>query len=275
MGRKIAISNKKGGIGKTTTAIEISSALAKLKKKVLLVDLDPQGHASIGLSIEAKDNLTVANLLKNSEITCEEVIQPTYIDNLHLIPSNRSLEMTMKLIEASDGAAFFRLRNKLKKAENKYDYIIIDCPPAINTLTISAMVFADEVIMPIKLGRFEEEGSLDFIDAINEINETINKNIDHKVFFSGVLVTFYNPRARLSKKKLQSLEDVFEGMIFDSKIPTNVTLMEAVDEGISVQDLEPSSKGAEAYMKLAKELIAQDNKKKKEGVLTKEVVNNV
>ncbi len=256
--RKIAIANKKGGIAKTTTAIELSSALARSNHKVLLIDLDPQGHASIGLSTQIDKSLTIGNLLKNEEILAENVIRQSYIDNLDILPSNESLDMAMKIIEASDGGsgggALFCLRKKLEPVTQKYDFIIIDCPPAVNSLTMSAFAYAEEIIMPIKLGRYEEEGAFDFVNAVNIANKDVNSYIGHKVSIIGVLVTFYNARAKISQKKLSDLHDTFENLVLKTKIPINVKLMEAADEGISVIDYDPSCKSALAYQALAKEI---------------------
>lgn len=262
---KIAIANQKGGVTKTTTAIEISSALAKKKKKVLLIDLDPQGQTASGLSVpKDEDTLTLGNLISNSKINVETVIQETYIPNLHIIPSNKTLKVAIKLLEATPagkgGGAVVTLRNKIKPIEDRYDFIIIDTPPEFDILTMSGLALAEYIITPMMLGKFEAEGAYELVEMINTCNKNINTYIQHNATLFGVLITLYNPRAKLFKKKMREIEAVFGDLIFQTKIPPNIRVMEAQDEGMSVQDYDSKCKAAIAYKSLAQEIILKGAK---------------
>lgn len=251
----IAIANQKGGVGKTTTAINLSAALAKLKQKVLLVDTDPQGHATIGLGVETKNKKTIAELLTYEACETKDVIQKTYIKNLDIIPSDLSLSVAeMKL--SMMGAREFKLRTKLSSITG-YDYVIIDCPPTFGTLAINAFTSANEVILPIQLSYFSLEGVNNFIDTIQFINKDINSIVNHIIRIGGVLVTFCDTRANIAREVLSSIERVFGRSMFNTRIPQNVRLNEAQSHGKVVFDYDPKCKGAIAYEAFAKEFLAR------------------
>jgi len=256
----IAVANQKGGVGKTTTAINLSAALAKMGKKVLLIDTDPQGHATIGLGISTKNKKTLAELLSYDHCPVREVIQSSYIQGLDVIPSDLSLAVAeMKL--SMMGAKEFRLRTRLADLKG-YDFLVIDCPPTFGTLAMNAFTFAHQVILPIQLSYFSLEGVSNFIETLNFVNKDINSIVSHNIQISGVLITFYDTRAKIAKEVLQSIERVFGNKIFHTKIPPNVRINEAQSKGQVVFDYDPSCKGAVAYEALAEEFLARSEEKR-------------
>lgn len=249
--RIIAISNQKGGVGKSTTAINLSAGLAYCGNKVLLIDIDPQGNTSKGLGIDTRNMLTVSDLLCDESVCVSHVKQPTYIPNLEIIPSDLSLAIAdMKL--SSMGAKEFRLKNKIEK-EN-HDYIIIDCPPNFGNLTINTFIAANEIIMPVQLGFFALEGVNSFLETVNYINKNIGSVQKHRIEISGVLVTFHDLRSNFAKQVNQSLKEIFGSKLLNTVIPQNVKLNEAQSQGKSIYDYAPESKGAEAYRNLVEEV---------------------
>jgi chromosome partitioning protein len=249
----IAIANQKGGVGKTTTAINLSAALAKVGKKVLLIDMDPQGHATCGLGMQTHYKKTLAELLSYENCSLSEVISSTYHDNLDVIPSDLSLAVAeMKL--SMTGAKEFRLRTRLSSLEG-YDFVVIDCPPTFGTLAMNAFTYADEVILPIQLSYFSLEGVSNFVETLNFVNKDINSIVNHEIKIGGVLITFCDTRARISKEIMQSIERVFGRSLFNTKIPNNVKINEAQAQGKVVFDHDPTCKGALAYEAFAKEVL--------------------
>lgn len=251
---KIAISNQKGGVGKSTTSINLSAGLARAGKKVLLVDLDPQGHSSLGLGIKTENRQTVAELLCQDNCTIKDVIQPSYIENLHVIPSDNSLSAAeVKLAQTT--AKEFVLRKKLKNAE--YDFIIIDTSPTFNTLLANAFLTAEHIILPVQLDFFSLAGIQSFMESINCTNEKAGSLVEHHADIMGVLLTFYKTRSNLSRRVLDALKDIFGEKVFDTKIPENVKLSEAQESSKAVFDHDPKCSGAEAYHNLVKEVMGR------------------
>lgn len=251
---KIAISNQKGGVGKSTTSINLSAGLARAGKKVLLVDLDPQGHSSLGLGIKTENRQTVAELLCQDNCSIKDVIQPSYINNLHVIPSDNSLSAAeVKLAQTT--AKEFVLRKKLKSAE--YDFIIIDTSPTFNTLLANAFLTAQHIILPVQLDFFSLAGIQSFMESINCTNEKAGSLVEHHADIMGVLLTFYKTRSNLSRRVLDALKDIFGEKVFDTKIPENVKLSEAQESSKAVFDHDPKCSGAEAYHNLVKEVMGR------------------
>ena len=250
MGRIIAIANQKGGVGKTTTSINLSSCLADLGKKVLLVDIDPQGNATSGVGI-IKQNLenTVYELFLD-ECTISECLTKSVVDNLNVLPSNVNLsgaEIDLIGVENRE----YILKNVLDQIKDLYDYIIIDCPPSLNILTVNAMTAADSVIVPIQCEYYALEGLSQLIHTINLIQDRLNNDLE----IDGIVFTMYDSRTNLSSDVGENVKSNVHINIYDTVIPRNVRLAEAPSFGLPIHMYDGKSAGAVAYKNLAKEII--------------------
>ena len=250
MGRVIAIANQKGGVGKTTTSINLSSCLADAGKKVLLVDIDPQGNATSGVGI-IKQNLekTVYELFLG-ECRLSECLTKSVVDNLNVLPSNVNLSgAEIDLIGVEDRE--FILKKDLDTVKELYDYIIIDCPPSLNVLTVNAMVAADSVIVPIQCEYYALEGLSQLIYTINLIQERLNDKLE----IDGIVFTMYDSRTNLSSEVVDNVKSNIHINIYDTVIPRNVRLAEAPSFGLPIHMYDGKSAVAQAYAQLAKEII--------------------
>lgn len=252
MGRTIAIANQKGGVGKSTTAINLSACLAEMGKKVLAIDIDPQGNTTSGLGIEKDDveNTVYELLLGDSSI--QECIIPLEFDNLSLIPSNVNLAgAEIELIDV-EGKEYV-LRNAVDEVREEYDFIIIDCPPSLNMLTINAMTTADSVLVPIQCEYYALEGLSQLIHTINLVQERLNPNLQ----MEGVVFTMYDVRTKLSNQVVENVKENLDTKIYETMIPRNIRLAEAPSYGIPINMYDSKSAGAESYRKLAKEIVGR------------------
>jgi len=248
----IAIANQKGGVGKTTTAINLAAGLALLGKKTLIIDLDPQANASLSFIDIHKEIANVYDALLDSQANMKELVRSTAIENLYLIPSKLSLaKLESKLIGEID--AYYRLKTKIKEIENEYDFILIDTPPALGLLTANALVAANYVLIPVQASYFALEGTDDLIETIEKVKSLTNPLLS----IIGVLITLFDKRTTLSKDILKQIENVFGNLVFSCKITKSIRLEESPAYKESIFTFAPRSSGAEEYMQLAKEVISR------------------
>lgn len=253
MGRVIAISNQKGGVGKTTTAINLSACLAEKNKKVLVVDIDPQGNTTSGLGVE-KENLeyTVYHMLIR-ECRLEDCIQREVLPNLSVLPSDVNLAgAEIELIGIDDKE--FILKNEIDVIRDGYDFVIIDCPPSLNLLTVNAMTTADTVLVPIQCEYYALEGLSQLLHTINLVKERLNPILE----MEGVVFTMFDARTNLSLQVVENVKENLNQTIYKSIIPRNVRLAEAPSHGKPINLYDPKSAGAEAYRDLADEVIERE-----------------
>ena len=250
MGRIIAVANQKGGVGKTTTSINLSSCLAALGKKVLAVDMDPQGNMTSGLGIDKNEvEYTVYDLILG-ESGIDEVICKEALENLDVMPSNIDLSAAeIELIGVENKE--FIVHNEVEKVRDNYDFIIIDCPPSLNTLTINAMTTADTVLVPIQCEYYALEGLSQLIHTIELVKERLNPSLE----IEGVVFTMYDARTNLSLQVVENVKDNLNQTIYKTIIPRNIRLAEAPSHGLPINLYDPKSTGAESYMLLAEEVI--------------------
>ena len=250
MGRIIAIANQKGGVGKTTTAINLSASLASLGKKVLAIDMDPQGNMSSGLGVDKNEvEKTVYDLIIGN-IGIEECIYEEVIENLDVLPSNIDLSAAEIELIGVDNKEYI-LRDEVNKVKEKYDFIIIDCPPALSMLTINAMTTSDSVLVPIQCEYYALEGLSQLIHTIELVQERLNPELE----IEGVVFTMYDPRTNSSSQVVENVKDNLNQNIYKTIIPRNVRLAEAPSYGMPINLYDPKSKGTEIYLILAEEVI--------------------
>lgn len=253
MGRVIAIANQKGGVGKTTTAINLSSCLAEKGKKVLSIDIDPQGNMTSGLGMEKESvEKTIYDLIIG-EAEIEEVVVKGLIDNLDLMPTSIDLSAAeIELIDIEDKE--YILQKTVDKIKEQYDFIIIDCPPSLNMLTINAMTTADSVLVPIQCEYYALEGLSQLIHTTELVKSRLNPNLE----IEGVVFTMYDARTNLSLQVVENVKDNLQQNIYKTIIPRNIRLAEAPSYGMPINLYDPKSTGAESYRKLADEVIGRE-----------------
>ena len=250
MGRIIAVANQKGGVGKTTTAINLSSCLSALGKRVLAIDMDPQGTMTSGLGVD-KDNVekTVYDLIIG-RATVEECLCKEVFENLDLLPTNIDLSAAeIELIGVENKE--FIIRDEVAKIRGNYDFVIVDCPPSLSMLTINAMTTADTVLVPIQCEYYALEGLSQLMHTIDLVKERLNPDLE----MEGVVFTMYNARTNLSLQVVENVKDNLDQTIYKTIIPRNIRLAEAPSHGLPINIYDPKSSGAESYMLLAEEVI--------------------
>ena len=252
MGKVISVANQKGGVGKTTTTVNLSTLLAKKGKKVLLIDTDPQGNATSGLGVTKELELSVYDILVG-DTTFEEAIEETAIKNLKICPSNISLAgAEVQLVSMMSREQ--RLKVKLDEIKDKFDYILIDCPPSLGLITLNAFTASDTVLIPVQCEYFALEG-LGLLNTVNLVKKHLNKNLE----IEGALLTMYDARTNLSNQVVKEVKKYFEGKVYKTVIPRNVRLSEAPSYGMPISLYDARSKGAKAYEKLSKEFLKNNS----------------
>lgn len=252
MGKIISVANQKGGVGKTTTSINISAMLAKKNKKVLLVDADPQGNATSGLGISKNTGFSTYDVLIN-EVEIPNVIQKMELKNLDICPANTSLAGAEVELVSAVGREY-RLKDKLDKVKEYYDYIIIDCPPSLGLITLNALSASDSVLIPVQCEYFALEGVGELLKTI----ELVKKYYNRSLIIEGALLTMYDQRTKLSNQVVSEINKYFENKVFETVIPRNVRLSEAPSYGLPIVIYDPLSKGARSYDKFVKEFLKKN-----------------
>ena len=256
MGRIIAIANQKGGVGKTTTAINLSASLASMNKKVLALDMDPQGNTTSGLGVDRNIQENTVYELLIGECMIDECIVHTDIEGLDLIPSNINLsgaEIELIGIERKE----YILKEAIEKVKENYDKIIIDCPPSLGLITLNAFTASDSVLIPVQCEYYALEGLTQLLNTILLTQKVFNENLT----IEGVLLTMLDARTNLGVEVSQEVRKYFREKVYDVVIPRNIKLSEAPSEGLNIFDYDAHSEGAKAYAKLAKEVVKRNGRK--------------
>ena len=259
MGKAIAIFNQKGGVGKTTTNINLAACLALKGKKILIVDIDPQGNTTTGMGITKKGlENTSYELLVDSSVDPQRVIMHTNVENLDIIPASVNLagaEIEMVQVEGRER----QLKKALDKVKAKYDYIFIDCPPSLGLLTINSLTAVDSVLIPIQCEFYALEGVSQLMSTIELVKKGFNPNLQ----IQGVILSMFDGRTNLSIQVVEEVKKYFKQKVYATVIPRNVRLAEAPSYGLPIMEYDPKSIGAKAYMEFAEEFLANENAKKR------------
>ena len=256
MGKIISVANQKGGVGKTTTTVNLGTILARKGKKVLLIDADPQGNATSGLGVEKEVEFSTYDALIN-ETEMQDTIQDTMIKNLKICPSNINLAgAEVELVSMMSREQ--RLKEKLDGIKNKFDFILIDCPPSLGLITLNAFTASDSVLIPVQCEYYALEGLGQLLNTINLVKKHLNKNLQ----IEGALLTMYDIRTNLSNQVVKEVKRYFDNKVYKSVIPRNVRLSEAPSYGMPITEYDPKSKGAKSYIKFTKEFLKINEDKK-------------
>ncbi len=256
MGKVIAVTNQKGGVGKTTTAVNLAASMAATKRKVLLIDLDPQGNATMGSGVDKYAVSATAYELLIDEKPLMDVVVKDTAGGYHMVAANSDVTAAeVRLMDVF--ARELRLRNALKDYRNSYDFIFIDCPPSLNMLTVNAMAAADSILVPMQCEYFALEGLTALVDTVNKLASAVNPDLK----IEGILRTMYDPRNRLANDVSEQLKQHFGDKVYRAVIPRNVRLAEAPSFGTPVMYYDKSSTGSKAYLALAGEILRRADKK--------------
>ena len=253
MGKVVSIANQKGGVGKTTTSVNLATVLALKGKKVLMIDADPQGNATSGLGSNKEQELSTYDLLIDDEVKAEDIIVKSQVKRLDLIPSNINLagaEIQLTALISRE----YRMKNKIDEIKDNYDFIIIDCPPSLGLITLNALTASDSILIPVQCEYFALEGLGELIKTINIVKMSTNKSLT----IEGALLTMYDARTNLSNQVVTEVTKYFGTKVYKSVIPRNVKLSEAPSYGVPITLYDPRSKGAKSYEKFAKEFIVNN-----------------
>ena len=252
MGKVISIANQKGGVGKTTTSVNISTILAKKGKKVLMIDTDPQGNATSGLGIDKNVNFSIYDVIIN-DVEIDNTMQQTMVKNLEVCPSNINLAgAEVELVSMEDRE--YKLKEKIDSQKDKYDYIIIDCPPSLGLITLNAFTASDSVLIPVQCEYYALEGLGQLLNTIQLVQEHLNENLQ----IEGALLTMFDARTNLSNQVVREVNKYFENKVYKTVIPRNVKLSEAPSYGMPISIYDPRSKGAKSYDKFVKEFLKKN-----------------
>lgn len=250
MGKVISIFNQKGGVGKTTTSINLSAGIGKLGKTVLVIDLDPQGNASSGLGIDKMSDHPMIYDVLVGDNSVEDAIRATSAENVDIITSNNEL-VGLEIELAKEGSWENVLKDALGDIKDRYDFIMIDCPPSLGILSVMGLIASHSVIIPIQCEYFALEGVSQLFDTIKLVRRGLNPDLE----IEGVVLSMFDGRTNLSIQVVDEVKAYFKGKVYVSLIPRNVRLAEAPSHGLSIMDYDSKSKGAEAYMELAEEFL--------------------
>ena len=250
MGKVISIFNQKGGVGKTTTSINLSAGIGKLGKTVLVIDLDPQGNASSGLGIDKMSDHPMIYDVLVGDNSVEDAIRATSAENVDIITSNNEL-VGLEIELAKEGSWENVLKDALEDIKDRYDFIMIDCPPSLGILSVMGLIASHSVIIPIQCEYFALEGVSQLFDTIKLVRRGLNPDLE----IEGVVLSMFDGRTNLSIQVVDEVKAYFKGKVYVSLIPRNVRLAEAPSHGLSIMDYDSKSKGAEAYMELAEEFL--------------------
>ncbi len=255
MGKIVAIANQKGGVGKTTTAISLSAALARKKKSVLLVDSDPQGNSTSGLGVHRENNAAQLYHCYTQDVPVRDVlVVPNEKQKLTVVPSGIDLAAAEMELFPVDNREFV-LKEMLNSLRNEFDYIVIDCPPSLGLLTINGLTAADSVLIPMQCEYFAMEGLAQLVNSIRSVKKSLNKTL----YIEGLLLTMFDKRNRLTFQVEEEIKKHFKDQVFKTVIPRNVRLSECPSHGQSVIEYDVKSTGAQAYIKLANEFLRRQN----------------
>ncbi len=254
MGKIIAFANQKGGVGKTTTCLNVAAYIAAIGKKVLLIDLDPQGNATSGLGVEKNNNLkTIYNVI-DGDVVIEEAIIQTCIENLDFIPATVDLAgAEIDLVQMHNRENI--IKNRIARVKDKYDFILIDCPPSLGLLTVNALTCANSIVIPFQCEFFPLEGLTQLMNTIKLVKKHLNETID----IEGVVLTMRDSRSNLINQVGNEIKAFFGKKVFETAIPRNIRLAEAPSHGVPIGVYDPNSKGAKAYLDLAEEILKRNN----------------